>query len=391
VLPDPPASRQNTPIISTRKSPVNIGILKLFQLELDCILSKLTAQKPAHTIIFDFSLATVDSFSTVPRSGYTILVISDIHYASDPELARGPDHELDGISSASKRKLLGLIRRHVWIGNPFLSRTLLKQILSQPLECDLVVALGDYGLDPEYMGVADPIVYSNVSECLNLLRSHFGEKFVGLIGDHELGKRNVTGEIGCMNLKSWHISVTDLGLKPFWVLRISPWIFIGITSSLIALPNLMGDVIRTELPEWENLRKKHVDQIRQAFINAPSDHKIILFCHDPTALGFLWEDDIVRARLPNVALTIVGHLHSRAILTQSKILAGIPPLKFLGHTINRYSHALHLAKRWWDFKVNICPAPFGLKLLRDGGYLIVKLPFDPHLHPQIHQVKLFHQ
>jgi hypothetical protein len=72
---------------------------------------------------------------------------------------------------------------------------------------------------------------------------------------------------------------------------------------------------------------------------------------------------------------VIGHLHTRLILWKSRVLSGIPPIRFLGRSINRYSSALHKAHHWWPFQVRLCPALSGTQLLNDGGYYTVKI--DP--------------
>jgi len=56
------------------------------------------------------------------------------------------------------------------------------------------------------------------------------------------------------------------------------------------------------------------------------------------------------------------------------LLAGMPSLPFLGHSIRRMSRALREARHWKPFKVLLCPALSGIKLLKDGGYFTVGLP-----------------
>ncbi len=102
---------------------------------------------------------------------------------------------------------------------------------------------------------------------------------------------------------------------------------------------------------------------------------MLLFCHDPTALPFLWREEAVRARLPQVEQTIVGHLHSNLVLWKSRLLAGMPAIGFLGHTVKRLSYALNEARHWRPFHVRLCPALAGIELLKDGGYYAAEL--DP--------------
>src|SRR5260370_15914447 len=92
---------------------------------------------------------------------------------------------------------------------------------------------------------------------------------------------------------------------------------------------------RAERPEWDALREQHFAEIRGAFAAIKPRQRVLLFCHDPTALPFLWRDEAVRAKILQIEQTVIGHLHSRLILWKSGLLAGMPPIHFLGHTVKR--------------------------------------------------------
>src|SRR3954454_24410630 len=117
----------------------------------------------------------------------------------------------------------------------------------------------------------------------------------------------------------------------------------GIVSTLVALPVFEPEILSLEKAEWQELRREHLERIGQAFRGLQTGERVLLFCHDPTALPFLWREESVRGKLPQVERTIIGHLHSRLILLKSKILAGMPVIAFLGHTPQRLSSALHEA------------------------------------------------
>jgi hypothetical protein len=149
----------------------------------------------------------------------------------------------------------------------------------------------------------------------------------------------------------------------------------GVASPLLALPANQPDTLPEEWPEWLQLRDAHLAEIRAAFDALKSEQRVILFCHDPTALPFLWREESVRRRLPQIEQTIIGHLHTRLILWKSRLLSGIPPIPFLGHSIRKFTSALNEARHWWPFKVRLCPALSGIELLNDGGYFTVEI--DP--------------
>jgi hypothetical protein len=87
-----------------------------------------------------------------------------------------------------------------------------------------------------------------------------------------------------------------------------------------------------------------------------------------------------------VALTLIGHLHSPLILRLAERLAGVPPVRFLGHTPRRLTTALRQARDWKPFHVRLCPSPSGMQLRKDGGWLSLELgpgpaDIDLRFHP----------
>ncbi|HEX4342375.1 MAG TPA: hypothetical protein VH255_03235, partial [Verrucomicrobiae bacterium] len=128
-------------------------------------------------------------------------------------------------------------------------------------------------------------------------------------------------------------------------------------------------------------------QIRDAFTNLQPDERLLLFCHDPTALPFLWREEIVRKKISQVEQTILGHLHTNLVLRTGHIIAGFPTIKFLGKGAQKISAALGQARQWRPFHVRLCPALTGIQMLKDGGFLTADLAADAsrpakfELHP----------
>jgi hypothetical protein len=180
-----------------------------------------------------------------------------------------------------------------------------------------------------------------------------------------------------MRLASWRRAIDETGLRPFWQFNIGNYVLLGLVSSLIALPVFEPDCLPKERAEWNRLREEHFCRIRNAFTALDSKQRVLLFCHDPTALPFLWQDETIRARLPQIEQTIIGHLHSKLIWWKSRLLAGMPHITFLGHTAKRLSAALRQARHWRPFHVRLCPALAGIQLLNDGGFLTAEL--DPEI------------
>jgi hypothetical protein len=179
-----------------------------------------------------------------------------------------------------------------------------------------------------------------------------------------------------MRLESWRRVRQDLGIPGLWKLEIGRYLLLGVVSSLIALPVYEPDTLPEERSEWNKLRAEHLGEIRNTFESLQPDQKVLLFCHDPTALPFLGQEPAVRERLGRIEQTIIGHLHSRLILRQSRLLCGMPRITFMGHTARRLSTALREARHWRPFKVTLCPSLAGIELLKDGGFLTARL--DPH-------------
>jgi hypothetical protein len=131
-----------------------------------------------------------------------------------------------------------------------------------------------------------------------------------------------------------------------------------------------------EQAEWQELRSEHLAEIGRAFSALKPSQRVLLFCHDPTALPFLWREAAVREKLPQIERTIIGHLHSKLVFFKSRMLAGMPIINFLGHTPKRLSSALREARFWKPFKVLLCPSLSGIELLKDGGFYTAELDLE---------------
>ena len=303
----------------------------------------------------------------------TLGILSDIHYASAAEQARGDDYEYRDLRNPLLRTLLMLNRRFIWLRHPLRQNHLLEAFLRQAGRLDLVIANGDYSCDSSCVGVSDDAACQSARECLARLRERFGPNLLAIMGDHELGKLSFFGNRGGMRLASWRRATGELGLLPFWQRSLGNYVLMGLASSLVALPMFQADILPEERPEWERLRAEHLAEIRRAFAALQPGRRVLLFCHDPSALPFLLREEPVQSRLPQIEHTIVGHLHSQLVLSQSRWLAGMPPLPFLGHTAGRYTAALRSARLWRPFRLRLCPSLAGLELLKDGGFYTLQL------------------
>jgi hypothetical protein len=306
----------------------------------------------------------------------TLGILSDIHYASAAERARGRDYEYRDIANPAIRLAARLFRHFIWLRDPLNQTHLFDRFLEQGASFDYVIANGDYSCNSAFVGLSDDAACESARECLGKLRRKFGERLRATYGDHELGKMTMFGARGGMRLASLRRARDELGLAPFWTVSIGRYALIGLASSLVALPAFEADLLTSEKPEWERLRAKHLEEVRQSFAALSSVQRVLLFCHDPTALPFLACEPEVRARLPQIEQTIIGHLHSNLVLWKSRLLAGMPAIGYLGHTTRRLSTALNRARDWRPFKVRLCPALAGIELLKRGGYLTAHLDPD---------------
>lgn len=304
----------------------------------------------------------------------TVAILSDIHYAGAAERARGGDYEMRTISNPVLRAVAHAYRHLIWQRHPLEQGRQLDRFLAEVGPVDYLIGNGDYSCNSGFRGVSDPAAGASAQECLGKLRVKFGDKTRFTMGDHELGKRALFGG-GQMCLASWRAATETLGLAPFWQLTVGCYTLMGMTSTLIALPAYQPDTAPEEWPEWLRLREAHLAEIRSAFDALPPNQRVILFCHDPTALPFLWREESVNRRLPQIEQTVIGHLHTQLVLWKSRVLAGIPPIHFLGHAVTRMTAALHEAHHWRSFHVRLCPALSGIELLNDGGY------FTMHIGP----------
>lgn len=301
-----------------------------------------------------------------------LAIVSDVHFAGPGERER-VDYPLWGVEGAVTRAVTRLYRNFIWQRDPFAHNHLLHRFIEGAAGADLVVANGDYSCDSAGIGVADAPSFESAAECLGHLRAAFGEKFRGVVGDHELGKLMMSSGRGGLRLASHERTVNGLRLEPFWRMEAGRYVLLGVTSTLVALPIYEREMLAEERTRWEVLRAAHLREIRGAFEELRPEQRVLLFCHDPSALPFLWREEPVRARLAQVERTILGHLHTRLVYGVGRCLSGMPEIHFAGHTALRLSRALREARHWRAFRPLLCPSPCGCQLLKDGGYFVVEL------------------
>ena len=304
-----------------------------------------------------------------------LAIVSDIHYAAPAERARG-DYLLHGVEGAFNRFFTWQYRHWIWQRDPFAHNYLLHQFIEETAGADLVVANGDFSCNSAGIGVSDGPAFESATECLGHLRRAFGNRFCGVVGDHELGKLMMSSGRGGLRWASFGQTREGLGLEPFWRRDIGRYVLLGITSTLVALPIYEPESLPEERHHWNAARAGHLAKICTAFEGLHPDQRVLLFCHDPSALPFLDREPAVHARLDQVERTILGHLHTPLIFGLSRCLSGMPELHSFGHTARRLSRALREARHWKTFRPLLCPSTSGSQLLKDGGYYEVEIDPD---------------
>ena len=282
-----------------------------------------------------------------------------------------------------------MFRNYVWLRHPTGQNHLLNQFLNRVPETDLVVANGDFSCDVNSVGLSDDGSLASARLCLDQLRKRFGDRLHVTVGDHELGKVSTVGGRGGPRLESWRRVTTELGFKPFWRIKTGRYVLMGITSTLGAWPVYFEESLPEEAARWEELRQIHLAEIRAAFSQLQPDQRVILFCHDPTALPCLHREPSIRRQLHQIERTIIGHLHSPLFLDLATMLTGMPHVSFLGTGVRRITVALRQARLWKPFHVTLCPSLAGTELLKDGGFLTLTLREDAEIPAQIesHEIR----
>ena len=319
---------------------------------------------------------------------YRLAIFSDPHYASNAEQQRR-HYQMQGIDNPLARLAIKSYRRWIWLRDPFAHNHLLDQFLSQTDSPDYVIANGDYSCDSAFVGVSDDAAFQSASECLQKVRTRFPATFLANFGDHELGKKSLGGGQGGMRLASWHRAQNGLGLRPHWRVEAGNYVFISVVSSLVGFPVFEPDCLPEEREEWQQLRTAHLSDVRRTFASLKPNQRVLLLCHDPTALPFLWRESDVQSKLNQIEQTIIGHLHSNLVLWKSRLLAGMPVIRFLGNTPRRLSSALNQARYWKPFRVRLCPALAGIQIEQGGGFYTVDLDANANepARFQLHRLK----
>ncbi|MBL9173498.1 MAG: metallophosphoesterase [Verrucomicrobiales bacterium] len=304
-----------------------------------------------------------------------VVVYSDLHYAGAAERSRR-GFEARAIRNPLLRGMALAWRHWIWLRDPMAHNHRLEALIEANPDPDLVVVNGDFSLDSAFVGVSDDAALASASEALGRLRGAYGSRLLATMGDHELGKQSLFGGVGGLRLESWRRCEDSLALEAVWRRDVGPWSLVGIASTPAALPVFAPEMLPSERSGWESVGRNIQDRYRAVLDSIGPDRRILLFVHDPSALPFLAREASVVGRLPQVAQTIIGHLHTPSLFRLAQGLAGMPRIRFLGNTVRRYSSALREARVWREFRTVLCPSPPGIQLLKDGGWLELELPLD---------------
>jgi len=301
----------------------------------------------------------------------TVLVLSDLHYACDAERARRAADKL--AVPWLFQPLDWLADRLLWGKDPAGCNRTVEHFLKEAPRADWVILNGDLTISCMFKGLSEDFACQSVRECLAGFHQAYPGRVRTVIGDHELGKHIDFPDRGGMRLASLQRAQVELGMEPFWQVDLGGYRLVGVTSSLIALAVHEAHLLPEERAIWEQLRETHLEAIRHAFASLSPSQRILLFCHHPGALPFLWHEEAIRTRLDRIERTVVGHLHSNVFFRICELLDRIPAISWLGEPIRGLTRDLREARYWAPFKPVLCPALPGIAAFKDGGFFEVIL------------------
>src|SRR5260221_5621609 len=110
-------------------------------------------------------------------------ILSEIHYASAAEQARGDDYEAREGANPLLRLGLKIHRRFIWLHQPLRQNHRLHKFLTRTGGFDYLVANGDYSCDSGFVGVSDDAACQSARECLEKLREKLRRRVRATYGD----------------------------------------------------------------------------------------------------------------------------------------------------------------------------------------------------------------
>lgn len=307
-----------------------------------------------------------------------LAVMSDVHVmgAGEEELSEASARALgqdDHPVRARMRRLLNGVRNRFWHWDSQSRQTCFLHALEiidehQP---DLVILNGDYGGDHEGVGLSDDHTYDSAALVIGMVRDIFPDRCRFLFGDHDLGKYNTLRGRGGIRLTSLHRGEDLLGIESFWEERVDRFHLMGINSSLLTLALFKPEALPEEWEAWQHLRTRHLRQIEDAFDALPADARVILFCHDPSALSEAAGLPAVGRRRSQIVRTIVGHVHTPMLLHLNRFLRHLPIMKTSYPIARIVSQGAQGSRAWKQFRPLVCPSTYGVGNHISGGVLLL--------------------
>lgn len=307
-----------------------------------------------------------------------LAVLSDIHLVGPAELAlanAGYGSILAHPDPLARAWRTGLyrVRRRFWNGHLKWRHTAFLRALDEVADWnpDWVIANGDYGGDLGGVGLSHRATLDSASLVVDLIRSRFPDRSRFVFGDHDLGKYSTVLRQGGIRLSSLDVGEQQLRIPSFWHEVDEEFHLIGVNSSLFTLDLFLPEAIADEVPEWRRRRDEHIAQVIRAFEQLPARARVVLFCHDPSALTVLSGIPVIRRKLPQIELTVIGHLHSPTLLRLARYaarLSGINPRYPVARIVAK---GLEGARHWKLFNPVVCPSTFGTGHHVAGGILVI--------------------
>lgn len=308
-----------------------------------------------------------------------LAVISDIHMVGPAELALA-DESYDSLRigadpvTRALRSSLYRVRRRFWNGHLKWRNTAFLRALDEAAELDpdWVVANGDYGGDFGGVGLSHQATFDSARVAVDMIRSRFAERSRFVFGDHDLGKYSTVLREGGIRLESLELGESILKIPSFWHEVDEGYHLLGVNSSLFTLDLFLPEALAEEIPEWKRRRAEHIETVTRAFEELPGKGRVILFCHDPSALTALRHIPVVRRRLPQIEMTVIGHLHSPALLRFARYASRLSDLTPRYPVARIVAHGLAGARHWNQFHPVVCPSTFGTGHHVAGGILLLR-------------------
>ncbi len=324
-----------------------------------------------------------------------LAVISDIHVLGPSEHERARELTRDlarqhGLVRGVWRRFLHGARNRFWNWRPESRRACFMKALEdmQNWHPDWVIANGDYGGDAEGIGLSHEKTYESAAGVITLMREVFPDRCHFIFGDHDIGKYSTAMRQGGIRLASMDVGEQRLGIRSFWHEQAGSFDLIGINSSLITLDHFLPEALTEEIPEWRRRREEHESRVTETFAALDTNARVILFCHDPSALGILAHNPAIRDKLPQIELTVLGHLHEPRLLSLIQRLPRLPDWTPRYPVARIIREGLRSADTWSLFNPIVCPSPFGTGHHLSGGLLYIEETADRKLVTRRHRVKL---